>query len=528
MSGSKTSKRAFVLGLDGVPWNLIERWTDAGALPNFARLRNEGASGPLESTRPPTTPLAWPSIATGVWPDKHGIYGFQKLTDEYSHRMYTSRDRRQPALWDQLSPAVVGNVPMTYPADPFDGELVTGMMTPSTTEEYTYPPELATEIESTISEYRISLDYPKYADRLDEFATAVDGMLDQRHQLLELLMNRRDDWRLFFFVFTAPDRFQHLIWDDESILAHYKKLDAILGEVMDYTDSHDSDLYVVSDHGFGKIETLIYVNHILEEAGYLVREADDGARGALANLGISRDAVKKKLNAIGITEELLISRLPRGLLDSVASQIPGDHALYDVDYDRTVAFVHDAGNVYINSRDRFEKGSVPPEEVSEIKAELVDLFEAVTDPVTDESVLNVFDGGDLFPNDENSPSLIVNGKDNYESRNAITDEPFGDTGHTAASHRSEGILLARGPSIDPGSRIRGARVVDVAPTLLHALDEPVPETADGRVLFDAFDTDSNPSTTKVRRTALTREKQDAVDDDFGDVEDRLKGLGYME
>lgn len=525
---AQTSQRAFILGLDGVPWRFIEQWTEAGELPNFARLREEGASGPLESTRPPTTPLAWPSIATGVWPDKHGIYGFQKLTPEYSHRMYTSRDRQQPALWEQLSPAVVGNVPMTYPPDEFDGDLVTGMMTPSTNDDYTYPPELETAIEETIPDYRISLDYPKYADRLDEFSGAVDRMLGQRRQLLELLMNRRDDWRLFFFVFTAPDRFQHLIWDEDAILAHYKQLDEILGEVMAYTDAHDSDLYVVSDHGFGKIESLVYVNYILEQAGYLVREEDDGTRGALASLGISRDAVTKTLKRVGITEEMLISRLPRGLLDSVASQIPGDHALYDVDYERTLVFVHDAGNVYINDSDRFEKGSVPPHEIPTLKAELVDLFEAVTDPETDEPVLNVFDGDDLFPNDDSSPDLIVNGKDNYESRNAITDQPFGDTGHTSASHRSQGIMLCRGPSIDPGSRIRGARVVDVAPTLLHALNEPVPTNADGRVLFDAFDNHSSPSTTKVRRTDVTRAEQDAVDDDFGEVEDRLKGLGYME
>ena len=528
MSGSTPSERAFVLGLDGVPWRLIERWTESGDLSNFSALRDAGASGPLDSTRPPTTPLAWTSIATGVWPDKHGIYGFQNLSSEYSHRMYTNGDIVQPALWELLSPALVGNVPLTYPPPEIEGTVVTGMMTPSIEETYTHPQEFAEVLEERIPEYQISLNYPEYADRLDAFRVAVDDILEKRRALLRLLMEQQDDWRLFFFVFTAPDRFQHLIWDEDLLLDHYRTLDDILGEIMAYTEEQDADLYVVSDHGFGPIERLAYTNHYLERHGYLTQQEDDGTRGALASLGISRDLVTNALDKVGISEELLVSRLPRSLLDSVASQIPGQHALYDVDYERTKAFVHDAGNLYINDTDRFERGTVAPSSVPQLKAELVELFESITDE-EGERVFRVYDGDDLFPTDSGSPDLIVNGTDEYESRNAVTDEPFGDTGPTVASHRHDGIVLCRGPSFEPGSSLRGARVVDVVPTLLHGIGEPVPSNADGRVLFDAFRHDSIPAQTKVERVDVSRrESSDAVDDDFSDVEDRLKGLGYME
>ncbi|RQH00364.1 alkaline phosphatase family protein [Natrarchaeobius oligotrophus] len=529
MSGLTTSsERAFVLGLDGVPWRLIEQWSDEGELPNFARMREDGASGPLVSTSPPTTPLAWPSIATGVWPDKHGIYGFQNLSREYSHEMYTSRDFKQPTLWELLSPAHVGNVPMTYPVREIDGTMVAGMMTPSTEREFTHPADLGDDIDARIPDYRISLDYPKYANRLDDFEEAVGGMLENRRELMRLQMDRAgDDWELFFFVYTAPDRFQHLIWDDDRLLEHYRKLDDLLGEVLAYTDRHDSDLYVVSDHGFGPIHQLVFVNHVLEREGYLFRREDQGTRGALASLGISRDRITNALERVGISEEMLISTLPRGLVDSVAEQIPGDHALYDVDFDRTVAFVHDAGNCYVNDTDRFENGVVSPMDVPDVKAELVSVFESVTDE-NGRSVLSVEDGDELFPTDDESPDLIVNGVDGYESRTAITDRVFGDTGTYAASHRSQGIVLCHGPSIDPGATLRGARVVDVAPTLLHGIGQPVPDNVDGRVLFDAFRSDATPSRTKVERTSVSRRERDDVDDDFTDVENRLKGLGYME
>ena len=526
---SPTAERAFVLGFDGVPWRLIEQWSDEGELPNFARMREDGASGTLESTQPATTPLAWPSIATGVWPDKHGVYGFQNLSSGYSHEMYTSHDIRQPTLWEQVSPAHVGNVPMSYPAQEIDGTMVTGMMTPSTEREYTHPPELKDEVEARIPDYEISLDYPDYADRLGEFEDAVDEMLAKRRDLMRLQMSHAgDDWRLFFFVFTAPDRLQHLIWDTDTLLEHYKQLDDILGEVMDYTDEHEADLYVVSDHGFGPIEELVYVNHILAENGYLFQTEDEGARGALASLGISRDRITDALEQVGITEKKIVSTLPRSLVDRVAEQIPGDHALYDVDYDRTVAFVHGSGCLYINDTERFDNGVVDPGQIPAVKTELTELFESQTDD-DGESLLTVSDGDELFPTDDGSPDLIVNGRGVYEARNALTGERTGDTGTYDASHRKEGIVLCRGPSIDAGATLRGARVVDVAPTLLHGIGEPVPKNADGRVLFDAFDSDATPASTKVERTGVSRSETDEdVDDDFTDVEDRLKGLGYME
>jgi len=531
MSGSTpTSERAFVLGFDGVPWRLIEQWTEAGELPNFARMRNEGASGSLESTTPPTTPLAWPSIATGVWPDKHGIYGFQNLDSAYSHEMYTSHDLQQSPLWEQLSPAHVGNVPMTYPPQEIDGTMITGMMTPSSDREYTHPTSLRQEIDREIPDYEISLNYPEYADRLDAFEGAVDEMLSNRQNLMNLQLGQAgDDWQLFFFVFTAPDRFQHLIWDMDRLLAHYKQLDTILGEVIEYTDDHEADLYVVSDHGFGEIEGLIYINHILEREGYLYRREDEGARGALASLGISRERITGVLERVGISEERLVSTLPRSLLDSVAAQIPGEHALYDVDFDRTVAFVHESGNCYINDTDRFDSGIVDPADIPKIKDQLIELFESVTDE-NGKRLLTVADGEELFPTDDASPNIVVNAIDGYESRTTMTDQVMGDPGTYAASHRSTGIILCRGPTIDPGATLRGARVVDVAPTLLHGIGQPVPKNADGRVLFDAFRPDALPSRTKVERTDPTQRNRDDedVDEDFTDVESRLKGLGYME
>ena len=51
----------------------------------------------------------------------------------------------------------------------------------------------------------------------------------------------------------------------------------------------------------------------------------------------------------------------------------------------------------------------------------------------------------------------------------------------------DGVLLLYGQGIQPGALLTGARLVDVAPTLLYALGLPVAQDLDGQVLRAAFD-----------------------------------------
>lgn len=523
--GEDDPGRAFVLGLDGVPWGELNDWIDAGHLPNFARLREEGVSGPCTSTEPPTTALAWPSIATGVWPDKHGVYGFQRLEADYTHRMSTSRDVTAPALWDLLGPAVVGNVPMTYPAEPIDGEMVAGMMTPEIDDRFTHPPALREEITERIPDYRIGLTWSEYGDRPGEFVTDLETLATSRRELMRVLMNR-EDWRLFFFVYTAPDRLQHLRWEESVLLDHYRFLDEMLGEVMDYVAAHDASLFVVSDHGFGPVDRRVAVNRVLEEHGYLVREESGGLRSLLANLGLSKDDVLAALDSFGIDQETLVNRLPRGLVDTVAGQVPGSHALYDVDFSRTTAFVHGTGCLYVNDTERFEQGIVDPADRDAVAAEVAEILSDVTDPDTGEPILRVGDGTEIFATDDDSPDLTVRTAPSYVTVTALEDEIVAPLSTMEGAHDPEGILFAWGSGIDQAGTLGTASVVDLAPTLLHSVGEAVPENADGRVLAEILSDDA----TVVERPVDDADRRAAGEDgaDFADVEERLRGLGYMD
>lgn len=93
-------------------------------------------------------------------------------------------------------------------------------------------------------------------------------------------------------------------------------------------------------------------------------------------------------------------------------------------------------------------------------------------------------------------------------------------------------MLAGGP-IEPGRRIEGARLIDVAPTVLHLLDLPVPSDMDGTVLTGALrdaylrahpvrhETVSGGDAGGSPEGGYTREEAEVM-------EDRLKALGYLE
>nr|WP_204365995.1 alkaline phosphatase family protein [Halorubrum coriense] len=528
---SDDGDRAFVLGLDGVPWPLIRPWIEAGDLPAFAELVGDGAAGPLRSTTPANTPVAWPSIATGTWPDRHGLYEFMKLESDYSQRPYDREDLRRPPLWELLSPAVVANVPMTYPAGGVgeDGAMVAGMMTHSTDAAgFTQPPELAAEIRDRIPAYRVGLKWHEYGeDRRDEFLADFASLFEARRELLRSLMER-EDWRLFFFTFTAPDRLQHLIWDEEVILKHYRELDAVLAEVMRYCDRLGATLYVVSDHGFGPISRVVNVNRALADAGLLTPKRSTGARGVLSRVGVSKSVVLNALARIGIDDETLVERLPASVVDSVARAVPGDHALYDVDSERTRAFLHGLGSVYVNDTARFDEGAVDPDERDRVKAAVMTALRRLTDPETGERVLSVHDGDEVNPEDEFAPDVVVEGVEGYHVKPGLADEAVTDADGIAGYHRPEGVLFARGPSIAADVAVEGATVVDVAPTLLHGLGEPVPAAAQGRVLTELFEPGSPPATREVFER--DHGSSDAATNGRGSdeaVEERLRGLGYL-
>jgi predicted AlkP superfamily phosphohydrolase/phosphomutase len=152
-------KRAVFVGLDGLDPELTEQMMARGELPNLQRLADQGCFSRLGTTWPAMSPVAWSSFATGVSPDKHGIFDFltrdpktyapevssvandppDRSLELLGYRLPLGRPRvrllrKSQAFWDQLGryrvPSSILRVPITYPATSLHGTMLSAMCVP--------------------------------------------------------------------------------------------------------------------------------------------------------------------------------------------------------------------------------------------------------------------------------------------------------------------------------------------------------------------------------------------------------------
>jgi len=259
----------FILGFDGLDPHWIEEYERQGILPNFSRLRREGAVGNVRSTLPFISPPAWTTVATGVPPADHGIWSFWIASPGSPRGRYVdARSRLAPPFWEELtrSGRTVGiiNVPLTSPADSVNGFMISGLPYPEGA-GLTWPAELESEIVAR-GYTRDVLTGPPTPGSEEAWLDEVQRAAQSRREIgLDLLFKRRPD--VSMIVFTNPDRIQHHLWrfhDPEHPLYRsdsperlknavhdvYIWCDEVLGEVFDHLRPEET-LLVLSDHGFG-------------------------------------------------------------------------------------------------------------------------------------------------------------------------------------------------------------------------------------------------------------------------------------
>jgi predicted AlkP superfamily phosphohydrolase/phosphomutase len=110
----------------------------------------------------------------------------------------------------------------------------------------------------------------------------------------------------------------------------------------------------------------------------------------------------------------------------------------------------------------------------------------------------------------------------------------------SGTHRDDGIFLAHGPAVKPGTIVERARIIDLAPTLLHLMGVQVPGDMDGRVLEDILADDfaepflaseHQAAQAIVRKSvavAATKTADIYSAEDEEKITERLKALGYVE
>ena len=515
------------------------------SFPNLGRLFERGSRGILQSTTHPLTPHAWTTMVTGVNAGRHGVWDFTERDESgYRLRVVNGSQRRAPALWDYLTAAGrrcgIVNVPFTCPAPAVDGFVVAGLDASVRDEGMTYPPELLDELRKRFGPLVLDHKFPLDAnDEVD--LELVRRACEQKVEIAIWLMERFEP-ELLFVVFMAADHIHHLCWPEwveegaaSRVADVYRALDDAVGALTAAVG--DGDVLVVSDHGGGALDGVVNLNAWLAANGYLTY--------AQVGAGLRKGEIGRRF-VHGLFE--LRTKVSPRLRSAVGRRLGTTRErIYDlrrysiVDWPRTQAFAYGAfGNVVINLRDREREGAVDPADYDRVRDEIADRLLGLRAPDSHGIVARVHRREDLFDGPElvRLPDLIVEfeeyrwlGRGNLKYRTAtIWDEIeiLGSTRPYVGSHRREGIVALSGPSAAPGRQVL-ASIQDVAPTILYLLGEPVPTALEGRVLEEAIDgslLDARPP-----------EYQDANDvpsptagrvSPAGDLEERLRGLGYLE
>ena len=550
---STNNTRCIIMGWDGATWDLLKPWCDDGTLPNLARFLKGGAHGVMNSTIPPLTPTAWTSIYTGMNPGKHGVFGFTLRPRETvatngtgDVSLVSSKNISAPKIWHILNAhgrkTGLINLPITYPPEPVDGFMITGMMTPGglTKHGRAYPDNLVEEVEEKIGmEYIVDVAIEGHAD---DFLGRLEQAMTIRERTIEHLIDTKP-WDLFFAVSVIPDRIQHIFWKyimpgspmyDSAeavrlrprIIDLYVRLDALLGRLMDRLDEN-TFMVMISDHGFTSLNKAIYVNNWLEKEGFLSVKA-------------SSTPIRKVMKSLNVT--FLKKMVPLSWVKKAKKQTNST-----IDWSKTKAFAStpDVHGIFINVRGREPNGIVEPgAEYEALCDSLIEKLLQLRDPADQELLVDrVYKNRELFSGDyaENGPDLVIvtKGENFAISDNLFEKQMVKSLENTAqGDHEKPGVIAFYGANVMPGANLKTSDVMDVTPTILHGMGLPMLDEMDGRVLDDVFGS-SLPSSTVNKISA--RDLLDGIskgDNGEGDeiyteneseaIKKHLKALGYLD
>jgi predicted AlkP superfamily phosphohydrolase/phosphomutase len=391
--------KTIIIGLDGVPFGMIEGFAEAGVMPNTSGLISQGVFKKMHSSIPEVSSVAWSSMITGLNPGGHGIFGFMDLFGEsYKMRFPNFSDLKAPPFWDQWEgKSVVVNVPSTYPVREMNGVIISGFVSIDF-QKSVYPKSLIPQLKDF--DYRLDVDSQKAHSSMELFLADLDKTLEARIEAYRYLW-QEVNWQTFMFVFTGTDRLMHFLWDayedkdhkwHNYFVEHFRKIDEVIGEISGRIS--DEDLLIMhSDHGFERLERDVYISYLLCENGFLQFKKD---------------------------EEIALNNICYG----------------------TKAFVLDPARIYLNLKGKYPCGTVEQAESEELLCQLEELFGSLE--IDGRAVIrDIYRKEQLYsgPYLDSAPDLVLVGADGFNLKANVKTKQLADKAIFTGKHTQDTAFL---------------------------------------------------------------------------------------
>lgn len=484
--------KLFVLGLDCAAPEIL---LGDARLVNFRRMMGIGSYGRLESINPPITVPAWMSLATSQDPGSLGVYGFRNRRD-YSYgnlEIASARSIQEVSIWDQVAregkQSIIVGVPPSYPPRKVNGVCVSCFLTPDPSKNvFTYPASVQAEIAKRVGEYAVDVKGFRTNNK-DWLLEQIYAMSRKQFQVVADLMQNHP-WDYIHFVEIGLDRLQHGFWqyhDPQHVLYergnpypdvirdYYLYLDYELGKLLELFDD-DTLLLVVSDHGAQRLDGGFCVNEWLIQEGLLV-------------------------------------------LNEYPSQVTPFDKL-SVDWDKTKVWSEGGyyARVFFNVKGREPRGVVDPADYEKFRDEVQAKFEAILDDKGNPMGTRAFKPQEIYQTVRNiAPDLIVHFGGLYWRSIGGVGYPTlhtqeNDTGPDGCNHAPFGSFILAAPNLPSTGEIQGARLLDIAPTLLELGGYDVPNSMQGKTFIDSANHSQESVFSNTDETLL---------------KEQLSGLGYI-
>jgi len=550
MNGLYMPDRTLIIGLDGADWRVLQPYLDDGVMPNLAHLMATGVSGPLCSTIPTQSPVAWVGFMSGQNPGKHGVFDFFQRSPHDPERMVSVRSssiRSETFLHvlgqhDRIVGAI--NIPITYPPFSVNGFLLSGMGVPRGTASYTCPESFAAELDEKVGGFpRNRILWTKAKGRFEPLLDEAIQVTRQRAKTLQYVIEQKR-WDVLVQVFVGPDRLQHCLmhildpthpFHDPSLAqqlapklrAYFATVDEVLGAAQ-RSMGDDGVLIVMSDHGLRSSHKLFNLKDILRQTGFL----ETSKRLTAKEMG--QKTLKSWRDRLRPLLHLIRRRLPLWRRRN-AGALGSAMEMGNLNWAKTRAYTltKSGQGVRVNLIGREPSGIVEPGDeyeslLDEIRSRLLSLRDPETgSPFIDE----VIRASDLYsgPYLDQGPDLLVvpgaglgvcgqEGPNLARLRSAM------------GTHDIDGIFVANGRGIKSGETISEATLLDLAPTILYLSGAPIPTSMDGRVL-DLFSDDRLvehlPAYSQAQGAQSQSEEQVYDLEEEKQVEQHLRDLGYL-
>jgi len=457
---------------------------------------------------------------TGCTPAKHGIANFHMhlVNGTYHIDRYGPNQVMQPAVWDILAQggkrSVVFDVPLTRPKPTMNGIMVSawGVEGPAW-QRQSHPKNLIRELDKRFGPYPLpNDDYRRsvrstVVERVREIRDILFNGMRLKTRVLKHVM-RTAPWDLFAAVFSESHWADHVMYHvmdpshpdyrpefEEEFGGFSQELFALQDECIgELLGEVDDDVAILVFSGSG-IRPSYYANHllpdVLDRLGFGSRSAP--AQEIPAETESSRSwsyyRIRKIQDTVSTPVIMALKKLtPRRLWEKWTRRLIFARERWAES--RAFCLPNDyCGSIRVNLEGREPNGRVSQSDYDAVCTELSEALLALENPDSGApAVETVLKLRELYPGEYAGrlPDLSVVWSDKHPIA-ALRSPRIGtirgeNPERRSGSHSNEGFFIAAGPCIERSGVTNGARILDVAPTILKLAGMDVPEHMDGRPL----------------------------------------------